>query len=261
MDNLMETITKFLNIYNNVSEKKLSYQEFITIFPKFVLITNNISLDIIEMIDLTDTLIEFEKYHQLAKINEETVLLIKKITENKFYNLEGSLYFSKLLKHLLMPFNLNKCDKDYETFLHISTFETLLELIIGIFNDSDYSLLQTYNCELNEIVLQYKKNIYLYKKKINNEIMLSTILSHLYSIFYFNQIKYNSDYCILDLVVNNSINNYQQFVNYCYYEGISDNFTKMVLEKKEIQKEYAVSQKMLDYTFDNLNKEKDKKRC
>ena len=55
MDNLMETITKFLNIYNNVSEKKLSYQEFITIFPKFVLITNNISLDIIEMIDLTDT--------------------------------------------------------------------------------------------------------------------------------------------------------------------------------------------------------------
>ena len=124
------------------------------------------------------------------------------------------------------------------------------------FQKNDYDLLQKYNSELSELVLQYKKNIDLYKTKIKGEIILSMMISHLYSIFYFNQLEYDNDYNTLDLMVNNLINNYQQFINYCYNEGIVDNFSKIILEPDEIKKEYSVSKKMLDYTFDNLNKKK-----
>ena len=256
MVNIFETISKFLNVYNEISEKKLSSQEFITIFPKFSLILNNFSLDILEMIKLTDVLLEFKNNNQLDKINNETIELIKKITNSKLYNLEGSLYLSILIKHMLISFDINKCEKEYDTILHISRFETLLELITMRFQKNDYDLLQKYNSELSELVLQYKKNIDLYKTKIKGEIILSMMISHLYSIFYFNQLEYDNDYNTLDLMVNNLINNYQQFINYCYNEGIVDNFSKIILEPDEIKKEYSVSKKMLDYTFDNLNKKK-----
>ena len=256
MTNIFETISKFLNVYNEISEKKLDSKEFITIFPKFSLILNNFTLDIFEMIKLTDVLLEFKNNNQLDKINNETIELIKKITNSKLYNLEGSLYLPILIKHMLISFDINKCEKEYDTILHISKFETLLELITMRFQKKDYDLLQKYNSELSELVLQYKKNIDLYKTKIKGEIILSMMISHLYSIFYFNQLEYDSDYNKLDLMVNNLINNYQQFINYCYNEGIIDNFSKIMLEPDEIKKEYSVSKKMLDYTFDNLNKKK-----
>ena len=122
MANIFETISKFLNLYNEISEKKLSSQEFITIFPKFSLILNNFSLDILEMIKLTDVLLEFKNNNQLDKINNETIELIKKITNSKLYNLEGSLYLSILIKHMLISFDINKCEKEYDTILHISRF-------------------------------------------------------------------------------------------------------------------------------------------
>lgn len=256
MTNIFETISKFLNVYNEISEKKLDSKEFITIFPKFSLILNNFTLDIFEMIKLTDVLLEFKNNNQLDKINNETIELIKKITNSKLYNLEGSLYLPILIKHMLISFDINKCEKEYDTILHISKFETLLELITMRFQKKDYDLLQKYNSELSELVLQYKKNIDLYKTKIKGEIILSMMISHLYSIFYFNQLEYDNDYNKLDLMVNNLINNYQQFINYCYNEGIIDNFSKIMLEPDEIKKEYSVSKKMLDYTFDNLNKKK-----
>ena len=256
MANLFEEISKFLKIYNEISEKKLDSKEFITIFPKFSLILNNFTLDIFEMIKLTDVLLEFKNNNQLDKINNETIELIKKITNSKLYNLEGSLYLPILIKHMLLSFDINKCEKEYDTILHISKFETLLELITMRFQKKDYDLLQKYNSELSELVLQYKKNIDLYKTKIKGEIILSMMISHLYSIFYFNQLEYDNDYNKLDLMVNNLINNYQQFINYCYNEGIIDNFSKIMLEPDEIKKEYSVSKKMLDYTFDNLNKKK-----
>ena len=256
MTNIFETISKFLNVYNEISEKKLDSKEFITIFPKFSLILNNFTLDIFEMIKLTDVLLEFKNNNQLDKINNETIELIKKITNSKLYNLEGSLYLPILIKHMLISFDINKCEKEYDTILHISKFETLLELITMRFQKKDYDLLQKYNSELSELVLQYKKNIDLYKTKIKGEIILSMMISHLYSIFYFNQLEYDNDYNKMDLMVNNLINNYQQFINYCYNEGIIDNFSKIMLEPDEIKKEYSVSKKMLDYTFDNLNKKK-----
>ena len=254
----MKTISDFLNIYSNISEKKITQQEFIDIFPKFALIINYFSLDVIEMIELVDTLVEFKNCHQIAKINEKTVILLKKTTNNKFYNLEKTLYISRLLKHLLLPFNINKCKEEYDTFLHISTFETLLDLIVNVFNKEDYNLLQTYNYELSEISLQYKKNRELYKKKINDEIILYTLMSHIYAIYYFNQEQYGNDYSNLNLLINNTIDNYQQLINYCYAEGISDNFKKIILEKKEIYKEYEVCRKIIDYFFDDKNKEKRK---
>ena len=260
MANMFETINNFINIYNRISEKELPPQEFISIFPKFSLILNNFSLDIVEMIELTDILLEFKNNYQLDKINNETVDLIKKITKSKLYNLGGYLSISILIKHMLLSFDINKCEREYDTILHISSFETLLELITIIFQNKDYKLLQKYNNELSELSLQYKKNIDLYKTKIKGEIVLSTIMSHLYSIFYFNQLEYNKEYSTLDLIVNNLINNYQQVVNYCYNESILNNFSKIALTPSEIKKEYSASKKMLDYTFDKLNRKGEKRK-
>ena len=261
MNDLYNKINSIFNFYNSISDNKLSREDFVVILPKLLIIISNIKLDIVDIIQIIDTLLEFKEYQQLDKINKETIYLLKKITNNKFFKLEGSIYLSVFLKHLLLHFNLNKCKNNYEKLLHISTFETLVELLEKFLNNDDLSLLRAYNFELSELIIQYKLNKQLYNQTIHNEIILKTMMTHFYSIFYFNLDEYDYNYRELGVLVNNSINNYQQFINYCYNEEICDNFTKIVLETNEIEKEYEVCKKMLDYVFNDLQKEKKKRKC
>ena len=259
MDKLYKQINNIFKIYNNISDKKISHDDFVVILPKLLLILKDFSLDIIDIIQVIDVLIEFNEYNALNKINKDTINLVKKITMNSFFSIERTLYLSVFLKHFLLPFNLNKCKMEYEKTFHISTFENMIELIEAFLNDEDLKLLKVYNYELSEIILQYKENKQLYNQVIHNEIILKTMILHFYSVFYFNIDEYDYNYAFLDMIVKNSINNYQQFVNYCYNEKLCDNFAKIVLDTNEINKEYEVSQKMLNYAFNTLQEEKKKR--
>ena len=259
----MENMNKsLLEIYNSMSDNKLNYEILNIILPKLKMIKQYDTLDDVELVCLIDALIDFHKKKQLDKINKETLELFKKMTKDELFDLERTLYFSINLRHLLIPYNINKCDSEIDVLMHISKFESLLDMIVISFDMNDYNMLSKYNYELSEIALLYKKVMDLYNEKIRKdkeEIVLYLNLSHMFAIFYFDQDEYNKDYAKFEEGMINTINNYQDFINYCYEEGICENFTKDILYIEEIEKEYASCKKMLDYIFKDKDKGKVKR--
>ena len=257
MDKNIKRLQDVLNKYNEISEKKLKYPEYLIVFSKLKLILEEeVELDDIELIELIDVILEFNKYHQSNRINKETIGLIKRITKNDLFNLEGTLYFAASLKHLLLPYNFNKCTQEYNMLLHISQLEVLLGMIVFLDEKSDYELIQKYNYELSEVFLQYSKAMNIYSKKGLKEIVLSTIILHLCSIFYFSQDEYNQNYEIIATIVKNSIDNYEEFINYCYNEGVYNNFKQIVVKEKDLQNEYRMCKQILDYVYQKEEKRK-----
>lgn len=247
MDNIGFTIDYLLYLYNSVSEKKLDIEKFRIISSKIQLIIKYFSFEKIEMIGLIDVLVFFQEKNQLERINRETLSFIKKLTDS-------SLYSPIIIKHILLPSYINKCENEEQELYHISTFETVLEMMNKFCKMEDYNVLNKYNDRLCELLLHYKKAMDLYTKNIQKEVKLSTILSHIFSIFYFNEDEYHNDYIKLTTLYENSINNYQDIVDYCSYEGISNNFTSVFLTEEELQKEYIACKKMIDYIFNNKEK-------
>ncbi len=112
-----------LGLYNSVSDEKIDKNELLSILPKLYLIINKVKMDEIEIIRIIDVLEELKQYGQLDRINPEIIDLIVRITNKDNINLEGALYFSIILKHVLLPFKQNICDKDYNLMMFLSEFE------------------------------------------------------------------------------------------------------------------------------------------
>ena len=88
----------------------------------------------------------------------------------------------------------------------------------------------------------------------------STTISHLSSIYYFNQTEYENNIILISKITDNILENKKEFINYYLNEGIYNNFGKVFLNKKDLLKEYEVSKRMLDYVYQQEKKE-DKRKC
>ena len=252
-----------LNIYNQISDEKLDQKELLTILPKLYLIMNKVKMDEIEIIRIIDVLEEIKKQGQLEKINPELIDLVIRITNKDNITLEGTLYFSIILKHVTLPYNLNICDKDYNLMMFLSEFEILLELINKMLNKEDLVILDKYNHELKEVILRYKEVREMYKKHVTKDIILSFFISHFASMLYFKLDDYEYDYDLLIEAVDNIIFDnatYQKFIDYCCSYGLHKNFTRIPDDLTGIELEYIVSNDMLKYIFDWKKQEEKKKR-
>ena len=254
-------IEKILELYNLISNTNINFNEEKEIIEKLKLILSKVDLDNIEIIELIDTLLCFKKLNLLENINEKTIDLIIKINKNTIVNLEGTLYFSIILKHFLLPHNENKCDNEYNINIFLSEFEIIIRLIDEILDKESFKVLIKYNLYLGKLVLEYKKMKKLLKNKNYNVVIIKTMFSHMLALFYFNQEKYDSNYDLINQIIESIIYNYQEFINYCYTENIYQNYSKLFLEPEEIKKEYEVCQNMLDYTYSCMKENKSKRKC
>ena len=129
---------KIFDLYNQISDRKLSEDELKCILPKLYLITNKIPMDEVEIIEIIDVLQEIKKYDHMGNITPEIVDLILKITNNNQLSMENTLYFKQknLSSNITWQnhnYFLNKCSilpkiktTDYSV---VSLFSSFLGLI------------------------------------------------------------------------------------------------------------------------------------
>lgn len=223
MDNFKDSYLIIKLMYEGMSNKKMSYDDFIAIFPKITMIIHKFGVSGYEMIRLIDLLLEFRTNNLLERINNETIDFVNEIYCCQEYGI-NIVVINKIdiLRHLLLPYKLNICEKEDETYAHFSNFEclyTLVDLCITI-NPRGMESLRKYNIELYETVLRFNK----YKYKINKNNKLAHIsIIHLISAFYFKQDEYDKDYSLLDQIIGNISKNEESFKEYCNNEGITLN--------------------------------------
>jgi len=246
---------QIFKLYNSVSDKEIKEEDIKMLLPKLGIILSNIKLDNIEIIDLIDTLLEFEKYNRLDDINIETINILVTIVRINKNELEETLYFPLLLKLLLLPYNIIQNQDKNEIILFLSEFELLLDLFLKI-DVKNKQILLKYNEEFVKVVSEYNKAISLCRNNKQCDLMLEIMISHLSSLLYFNQVFYNKNYELIVLITQRIIDNYNDFVNYLKKENVTDNIIKV---DSDIIKEYEVCKKMLDFIYTKEEKRKCKR--
>ncbi len=252
---------QILEIYNKISDDKLDNSELLTILPKLYLIINKVNVDEVELIRTVDVLKEINKYNKLDNVTPEVIDLIIRSIKNGDIDLEGAVYFSIMLKHVILPYNENFCDEEYNTVLFLSEFEIFIELFNKMLKKKDLIILDKYNHELKEVIVKYKEVMNIYKRCVINDVMFGAMISHFAAMLYFNLDDYDFDYDLISDLSYDLINNYQKFIDYCFNLGIHKNFTRIQEDLKGIEYEYAVSNEMLKYTYNNKKEEKIKRKC
>ena len=176
---------KIMIIYNHFSDNKITKEELNDILPKIYMILSRRLLDNIELVKIIDVLKEFRELNMLDKITFESIDLIMNPTKNKDNFLEGTVYLPIILKHILLPFNLNRCNDKKELLLFLSEFEIALEMINKFYKKKELEILEKYNKELKDVVEVYKEANRIYKNNLGNEIILGTMLGHITTMLYF----------------------------------------------------------------------------
>ncbi len=249
---------ELMKIYNEVSDQKLTFDDTLPILSKFNLIIGKIPMDNIEMVMLIDVLKEFEKDNNLDKITTESLNLLSKIigNENNEFHQEDALYIPRRLKHLLLPSYLNKCENEYDLPIFLAEFDILLGLMHENMKQSDYELLKKYNSDLNEIIKRYSTIITNYRKSelckksgTADIIIVDTTISHLATMLYFGLSNYDYTYDLLNKVTNSIIENYLDFMYYCYTEDVYKDILHMHFNPDNVLKEYTLCNELLQKEF------------
>ncbi len=220
------------------------------IVDKVNLLVKYFNFDDVEIMMLIDTLIEFKNFNQLDKICDESInLFIKSIGFTEECNELN--YIPMLLKHFLLPYNMDKCENECYMSMFLCNFDFLTDTMITQLNDDDYEKLKNYNEELNDLLQVYKKIIKEYEESdfykysgVNDKLFINNILSHLKTMLYLNLEYFNYDYNLLDKVFNRIINDYDDFsFEYQVYSQYVDSLEKGDL--KVILNEYNICFNML----------------
>ena len=250
-----------LGMYNSINEEKINQQEFLLILPKLYLIINKAKLDEVEILNTIDSLEKIKECGKLDKITPELVDLIIKVTKTNFLSLEDSLYFSDSIKHILLPYNLNVCDNEYNLMKFLSLFEMIIELASIRLNKKELLLLDKYNHELKEVIVKYKEAWSLYKRCVRNDILLRSMLSHFAVMLYFNSEEFEYNYDLLPIINENIIENYQAFIDYCCSYEIHKKYYRQDQDiAVDLDIEYIVSYDMLKYLYNYLKSDEKIKR-
>lgn len=220
---------------------------------KLDLILNIMDYDEIDIIDIKDTLEYFNNLNILDKVNNESLNLIKQITfGNKCdcFTDSYTILVNKYLRYLLLPFNYNKCDKDYNLKNYLSEFDIFINLIKDNCNMSDYILISKYNKELYEIVIRFKKisqeiehmNIFIYAG-LKEKMVLNGMISHISTLLYLFIDKFDYNYDLLNAISNDILNNFINLLIICDENKIFQNLAPT--DENEILREYDYCYKIM----------------
>lgn len=251
---------KYLEIYNKYSEEKICQKDISAIYIKLNEILSRINLDEIEIVETIDALLYFYNNNLLEKINEESLTLLSKILGNEDgqYFSEDTLHFVKYLKNLLIPFDLNHCDYEYNLNYFLGEFDVFFNLIILNLNNEELLLIQNYNPELFEIVLRCKYIIVKYLNNnsvqngfVTNNFIIDNTMMHLATMLYFSLSEFRNDkdeynYELLEQVFNRLISNFNEYLISCFEYGIYENGIDTIFNPKNIGNEYLICKKMLE---------------
>ena len=257
----MNNIKQIIKFYNQVNDKEVSEESISNIIPKLHMILNKRKLDNIEIVILIDFLLETEKNHQLDTITPEIIDLINKILNDDKQKLYGTLSFTDSLRYTIVPYNIDSYKNSDQLIIFLSEFEILIELIRENLKAKEINILDKYNHNLKEIVINYKEVLDIYKKIVYGDVMLSSMISHFATILYLNIEKYDYDYELLKNVFYKLIENYQTFIDYCCSLGLQKNYNKLIIEDLvNVELEYEIANNMLEYVYNEKLNEKKKRK-
>ena len=235
---------RIINIYNEISEEKIDENKLNEIQSELEIILSNVKLDIPEIIELIDVLFEFNELGEKNKINNESVCLVDKIIKKDDF-LDSTCYFPLYLKHILLPYNKNKCTSEYDLVMFIGEFEHIQTILNEDLNE-DLKILDEYNPELCQLIYTY----HACKQRCKDN-LFQTIFSHIVSLFYFKLDNYDKDFELLEEITNSFINNYNDYIDYFSEVNIANNINSFNPDSEILKKEYEISEKIVNYIIDN----------
>lgn len=212
------------DIISRMLNKKYTESELNVILPKLSMICNKFNIVGTEVIDMIELLINFKKMNRLELVNEESLDFINYVfTFQKMIGMPF-LRYHEIMKHILTPHQLNKCDDEKQVYLYQIKIEFLMAALEGIVaagnNFRLFLSLGKYNDELyNLSLLMHKCGNKLRDNNVVDRLTVSS-LTHMFGVFYFNQEKYNKDSQILEEIVDSMIDNPSQFKSYCENAGV-----------------------------------------
>lgn len=251
------------NIYSDIIsrlfDKKYSTKEISSILPKIKLFCDKFNIDGEELRQTIDLLIEIKRMNRLEMVNSESLNFIEYLYNFQLMNGMPILTYYEITKHILIPYNLNKCDDESRVYSYQAKIELLMSILEGIVasgnNFEMFLTLSKYNKELYDIaLLQGKIGFKLENNRMLDPLTISTV-SHLFGVFYINQDKYKKDSSILEDIVDNIISNPEKFKEYCEQVGIVTN----PRIKEDLNLIYLGINELLDASFEKKKEDKREK--
>ena len=258
----MYTESDIIKEYKEIYHDLLDYEKLKKVLPTLNFLNKNVNFDEIELLNTIDVLFDFCDNSLLNKINNETItLLIKILGTNNLKN--KILYFPILLKHLLFPYNLNKCNNEFDIIVFLSQFDFFTDLMCINLNKKNLELVKKYNVELYELIKNYKiiikeyENSQLYKKiSLNDKLVINATLSHLKTILYFNLSLFDYKYELMYKVFNNIITNYIGYLYECCQYDIYSDTINLKIDPHNILNEYKLCYDLINQEYNESIKKK-----
>ena len=256
---------EFFILLNKLYGDKIDMMSKDLIADKVLLYNKYISVSSRNIFDVIDCFVYFNRLNVLEKINDNLFVLMKRLLGIKNNN-ENNINFLDYLKYMVIPYNLLNCDKEDELLKFFGDFETFISLIQHYGSLLDIEMIKSYNNDLYNIVSfkNNKEKELINKGKISNmgfkeNIILTTTLFHLLTVFYLKLDVYHKDYDIISKGYDVVYENLDRLIDYCkinnmYNDVLSNDF----LLKKNCLEEFVFSRKILD-SLNEENKRKVKK--
>ena len=256
-------------VFNKICKNEIDETRKKTIIDKIMIYGNYVELGSISLLCVIESFININKLGFIDKIDDNLFVLLKNILgkkNNKKITEEEGIYLLDYLNYLVIPYNILKCEKDYDLPKFLGEFEIMVSYIEDDDSFLDMEKLKSYNEVLYNLI---KFRIEWYMKNINNEVLrngnvqdqliIETTLSHLMTIFYFSLDKYNGDYTILGNSYDIIVNNCMRLKDYCKKNNLyNDMFLSGFIVNNHILKEYEFCKHILDGLMEK-NKMKVKK--
>lgn len=258
-----------IELFDKISKEKMEDSKKKVIIDKILLFNQYIEISPISLINVVEKFINIEKLGFIDKINEDLFVLLKNILcknkEGKI-NEEDGLYSLDYLYYLVIPYNVIKCENEYDLQKFLGEFEIMVSYIEDDDSFLDMEKLRLYNEELYNIILfrisWILKNINndkLKKGSFHDLLIIETTLSHLMTIYYFSYDKYGENTCILEDAYNIILDKFDRLKEYFKEKNVySDLLSNSFGCTNNILREYEICKEILD-DLNEKNKKKVKK--
>ena len=249
-------------IYDDSINKELHFKELQDIKKELELICPIVVFDEFVLQDIIDTLFYFKNLNLLNTINKESLDLLLQIfyaSRDDMFDSLNNIYFTRHLRNLLLPFNMNRCDEEYNITNFLNEFDIFINLIKDNCNTEDYKTLKKYNTNLYEIsghyyeIMNKIEKTYLFRYSgIKEKMQLNGVITHLATLVYFSLDKYNYQYDLLDETLNEIFNNIIDFFVICDRFLIFQDI--LPSDEQETLREYKYCVELLDKQFGKRKK-------
>ena len=259
----MEENKVLLKLVLKLLGNKYSENEIKSVLKKIEILCDGARIESEDLVKAIDVLFEMKKKKMLEKVNEESIELIDAIYHMSYLVFNKNVIdFDVVMRDILMPRKLLKCEKEEEVYEFQESFNGLLFSLVTMAMQSHMFLhsfiyLSEYNNDLYNIVLSEAKcvsnSIIEGKKEL---VPVVNEINRLYGILYFNLERYDNDIKMVEELGNKLIDNPDVYQQYCESENMS--YKPMYYE--ELKGVYNGSIKLLDASYAKRIEDKREKK-